>query len=190
MAAADSGQVSALLAAWGAGDKAALDELIPIVHAQLRRLAHHYMMGERAGRILQTSALVNEVYVRLVDCNRMQWQDRAHFFAVAAQAMRRILVDYARARQAAKRGGEVVRIDVGNAAIKPRPVDLIALDRALDELAASDERGSRIVELRYFGGLSIEETAEALGVSTATVEREWRTARARLYRALQGGALL
>ena len=182
-------EVSRLLAAWGAGDKAALDQMIPLVHAELRRLAHRYMRGERAGQILQTSALVNEAYLRLVDYRNMRWQDRAHFFAVAAQLMRRILVEHARTRLAAKRGGKAVQISIDNVGVaQPRPVDLMTLDRALSELEQADERAGRIVELRYFGGLSIEETAEALAISTATVQREWRIAKARLFLAVKGGA--
>jgi len=182
-------EVSRLLAAWGAGDKAALDQMIPLVHAELRRLAHRYMRGERAGQILQTSALVNEAYLRLVDYRNMRWQDRAHFFAVAAQLMRRILVEHARTRLAAKRGGKAVQISIDNVGVaQPRPVDLMTLDRALSELEQADERAGRIVELRYFGGLSIEETAEALAISTATVQREWRIAKAWLFRAVNRGA--
>ena len=181
-------EISQLLTHWSEGDKAALDKLIPLVYAELRRLAHHYMRGEQAGQILQTSALVNEAYLRLVDYRKMRWQDRAHFFAVAAQLMRRILVEHARKRRAAKRGGETVHISLSGAAAtkKQRTIDLIALDRALSELAVMDERRSRIVELRYFGGLNIEETAAALEVSPATVQREWRIAKAWLHRAISG----
>src|SRR5262252_4121539 len=142
--------ISHLLTQWGEGDETALDKLIPLVYAELRRLAHHYMRGERACLTLQTSALVNEAYLRLIDYRKMRWQDRAHFFAVAAQLMRRILVEHARSRGAAKRGGETVQITLGEAAAtkEARSLDLIALDRALSELAVIDERRSRIVELR------------------------------------------
>lgn len=181
-------EISQLLIGWGEGDKAALDKLIPLVYAELRRLARHYMRGERACHTLQTSALVNEAYLRLVDYRKMRWQDRAHFFAVAAQLMRRILVEHARSRRAAKRGGETVQISLSGAAAtkEQRTIDLIALDRALSELAVIDERRSRIVELRYFGGLNIEETAAALEISPATVQREWRIAKAWLYRTISG----
>jgi len=183
-------EVSQLLAEWGNGEKAALDRLIPLVHAELRRLAHRYMRGERTGQILQTSALVNEAYLRLVDYRNIRWQDRVHFFAVAARLMRRILVEHARTRDALKRGGKAVQIALDNPAVdQPRPVDLITLDRALSELEQTDERSGRIVELRYFGGLSIEETAKALAISTATVQREWRIARARLYRSVNGATV-
>ena len=183
------GEISHLLTQWGEGDKAALDKLIPLVYAELRRLAHQYMRRERAHLTLQTSALVNEAYLRLVDYRKMSWQDRTHFLAVAAQLMRRILVEHARKRRAVKRGGETLQITLvdGAAAAKgQRPIDLIALDWALGELATIDERRSRIVELRYFGGLDIEETAAALEISSATVQREWRTARAWLHRAING----
>lgn len=181
-------EISQLLTHWSKGDKAALDKLIPLVYAELRRLARHYIRGERADLTLQTSALVNEAYLRLVDYRKMRWQDRAHFFAIAAQLMRRILVEHARKRRAAKRGGGAVQISLSGAASakEQRTVDLIALDRALGELADIDERRSRIVELRYFGGLNIEETAAALEVSPVTVQREWRIAKAWLHRAISG----
>jgi RNA polymerase sigma-70 factor, ECF subfamily len=179
-------EISQLLVNWGEGDKAALDKLIPLVYGELRRLAQRYMRGERVCQTLQTSALVNEAYLRLVDYRKMRWQDRAHFLAVSAQLMRRILVERARKRGAAKRGGEAIQITLSRAATTggQRTIDLIALDRALSELAVIDERRSRIVELRYFGGLTIEETAAALEISPATVQREWRIAKAWLHRAV------
>ena len=179
-------EVTQLLLRWSEGDKAALGKLMPLVYRELRRLAGHYMRRERPGHTLQASALVNEAYLRLVDYRRMQWQNRAHFFAVAAQAMRRVLVEHARSRQYAKRGGTAQRISLDDVAIltDQQAAELVALDDALTSLEALDARKARIVELRYIGGLSIEETAETLGVSTATVERDWRSAKAWLYRAI------
>jgi len=179
-------EVTQLLLRWSEGDKAALDKLMPLVYRELRRLAGHYMRRERPGHTLQASALVNEAYLRLVDYRRMQWQNRAHFFAVAAQAMRRVLVEHARSRQYAKRGGTAQRISLDDVAVltDQQAAELVALDDALTSLEALDARKARIVELRYIGGLSIEETAETLGVSTATVERDWRSAKAWLYRAI------
>ncbi|MCI0488825.1 MAG: sigma-70 family RNA polymerase sigma factor [Blastocatellia bacterium] len=183
-----SNDVTQLLQAWGNGDKEALDKLVPLVYEELRRRAHHYMKRERAGHSLQTSALVNEAYIRLVDYNRMRWQDRAHFFAVAAQLMRRILVDHARSRGYAKRGGEARKVSLDEAAEVSgrRMPEIIALDDALTGLTRIDERKGRIVELRYFGGLSIEETAEVMGISSPTVQREWRRAKAWLHREISG----
>jgi RNA polymerase sigma factor (TIGR02999 family) len=178
-----------LLLEWGSGDKAALDRLIPLVHKELRRMAHQYMRRERAGNTLQTSALINEAYIRLVDYKKMRWQDRAHFFAVAAQAMRRILVERARSRQRDKRGGDAQRVsfdEAANLAVE-RETDLIALDNALTDLSVIAPRKAQIVELRYFGGLSIDEAAEVLGISSPTVQREWRAAKAWLYRAIIEG---
>ncbi|MEK6300086.1 MAG: sigma-70 family RNA polymerase sigma factor [Acidobacteriota bacterium] len=182
-------EVTQLLREWGNGDKAALDLLVPVVYQELRRLARYYMSRERPGHTLQTSALVNEAYMRLVDYRDMRWQNRAHFFAVAAQAMRRILVDHARKRDFAKRGGGAVKVSFDETAIVSRKQDanLIALDDALTTLEAFDPRKSRIVELRYIGGLNIEETAEVLDISPATVQREWRAAKAWLYRAIKEG---
>ena len=179
-------EVTQLLLRWSEGDKAALGKLMPLVYRELRRLAGHYMRRERPGHTLQASALVNEAYLRLVDYRRMQWQNRAHFFAVAAQAMRRVLVEHARSRQYAKRGGTAQRISLDDVAVltDQQAAELVALDDALTSLEALDARKVRIVELRYIGGLSIEETAETLGVSTATVERDWRSAKAWLYRAI------
>jgi len=182
-------EVTQLLLDWGNGDKAALDKLVPVVYQELRRLAGYYMRRERPGHTLQTSALVNEAYMRLVDYRQMRWQSRAHFFAVAAQAMRRILVEHARKRHFAKRGGGAVQVSLDEAATVPekQAADLIALDDALTGLEAIDPRKSRIVELRYIGGLNIEETAEVLGISPATVQREWRAAKAWLYREIKEG---
>ena len=181
--------ISQLLRAWSDGDQDALGGLTPIVHEELRRLAHRYMERERPGHILQTTALVNEAYMRLVDYKRMQWQDRAHFFAVSAQVMRRILVEHAR-KHNLKRGGDVQHISLDEAAMvgADRPTDLVALDDALNTLAKLDARKVQVVEMRFFGGLSVEETAEVLGVSTVTVIRDWNTAKAWLYRELTQGA--
>jgi RNA polymerase sigma factor (TIGR02999 family) len=178
--------ITELLLAWNNGDEQALDRLVPLVHDQLRRLAHGYMRKERSGHPLQTTALVNEAYLRLVDSSRVRWQNRAHFFAVSAQLMRRILVDVARARQKRKRGGDVVQVVFDETVVGSREprIDVIALDEALQELATVDERKSKVVELRYFGGLSVEDTAEALGVSAVTVMRDWNVARVWLLREL------
>jgi RNA polymerase sigma factor (TIGR02999 family) len=173
-------EVTQLLVAWCNGDKAALDRLMPLVYTELRRLAHHYMGRERRGHTLQTTALVNEAYLRLVDQKSTRWESRAHFFGIAARLMREILVDHARSRQAAKRGGTQVRLSlskVDRIAFRP-DVNLIALDEALDRLHAIDPQKGRIIELRYFGGLGIEETAEVIGISPATVKRDWSMARA------------
>jgi RNA polymerase sigma factor (TIGR02999 family) len=180
--------ITQLLRAWGDGNQAALDRLMPLVYAQLRQAAHRYMARERRGHTLQSTALVNEVYVRLAKAREMRWQDRVHFFAISAQMMRRILTDYAHARQYAKRGGgaQVVSLDEApEVSQKPR-ADLVALDDALNRLAAVDERKSRVVELRYFGGLSVEETGEVLRVSPETVMRDWKLAKAWLLRELSG----
>ena len=179
-------EVTDLLLAWGQGDESALERLIPLVQAELHRLAHHYMGQERPGHLLQTTALVNEAYLRLVDASRVQWQNRAHFFAVSAQLMRRVLVDAARTRHYQKRGGGAQQVSLDEAMIvsRERGAELIALDEALDTLAASDGRASRVVELRFFGGLSIDETAEALKISPETVKRDWSFAKAWLLREL------
>jgi RNA polymerase sigma factor (TIGR02999 family) len=178
--------ITELLLAWNAGDEQALDRLMPLVHDELHRLARRYMAGQRAGHPLQTTALVNEAYLRLVDSSRVRWQNRAHFFAVSAQLMRRILVDFARARQRIKRGGDAVPVTFDDAlTISQEPnAALIALDDALRALAAVDERKSKVVELRFFGGLSVEETAEVLRVSSVTVMRDWAIAKAWLLREL------
>jgi RNA polymerase sigma factor (TIGR02999 family) len=178
-------RISRLLADWSNGDPTARERLVPIVYEELRRLAHHYMRGEREGHTLQTTALVNEVYLRLAGIDAMRWRDRAHFFAMAATLMRRVLVDYARQRGRGKRGGGVSVTSVDENAVAPQPaVDVVALDEALDRLASVDPQQSRIVELRFFAGLSVEETAEALGVSPATVKRDWATAKLWLYNEL------
>jgi RNA polymerase sigma-70 factor, ECF subfamily len=182
------GQVSGLLRAWGEGDRAALDKLTPIVYDELHRLASRYMRGERPGHSLQTSALVNEAYMRLVEYKGMQWHNRAHFFAVSAQLMRRILVEHARRRNL-KRGGGVQHVSLDETAIVggDRAADLVALDDAIEALARLDPRKVQVVEMRFFGGLSVEETAEVLKVSPVTVMRDWSTAKAWLYRELAGG---
>ncbi len=182
------GDVSQLLRAWSEGDRGALERLTPIVYKELHRLARHYMKGERRGHVLQTTALVNEAYMRLVDYKRMQWQNRAHFFAVSAQLMRRILVEHAR-RQNLRRGGGVQHVSLDEAAVVggDRPADLVALDAAMDALARLDPRKVQVVEMRFFGGLSVEETAEVLKVSPVTVMRDWSTAKSWLYRELAGG---
>ncbi len=180
--------VSALLRAWSAGDRGAFEQMTPIVYQELHRLARQYMRRERPGHSLQATALVNEAYVRLVDYKRMQWQDRAHFFAVSAQLMRRILVEHARRRNL-KRGGGVVHVSLDEAVVvSGNPgVDLVALDDAMNALAEYDPRKVQVVEMRFFGGLSLEETAEVLKVSAVTVRRDLRTAKAWLYRELTGG---
>jgi RNA polymerase sigma factor (TIGR02999 family) len=180
-------KLTELLSAWGDGDQAALEQLMPAIYQELRRLAGRHMARERADHTLQATALVNEAYLRLVDQKRVRWQNRAHFWGVAAQMMRRILVDYARARGRAKRGGgaPVVSLDEAAALSAERASELVAVNDALDRLAALDERKSRVVELRFFGGLSVEETAEVLQVSPNTVMRDWRTAKAWLHRELR-----
>ena len=186
--AAAGGDVSLLLRAWSDGDQSALDRLTPIVYDELRRLARRFMRNERPGHSLQTSALVNEAYLRLVDYERMQWQNRAHFFAVSAQLMRRILVDHAR-RHNLKRGGGVRHVALDEAAMLGGQAcpDLVALDDAMNTLARLDPRKVQVVEMRFFGGLSVEETAEVLKVSPVTVMRDWSTAKAWLHRELAGG---
>jgi RNA polymerase sigma factor (TIGR02999 family) len=181
-------EVTQLLKSWSEGNQEALDELVPLVHAELHRLARHYMRNERPGHTLQTTELVNEAYVRLIDWKNVRWQNRAHFFGVAAQIMRRILVDFARSRASAKKGGGKQCVSLSEAmTISPeRGEDLIALDDALQSLAELDSRKSRIVELRFFGGLSVEETAEVLKISARTVMRDWGLAQAWLYRELSG----
>ena len=173
-------QVTQLLKAWSLGQDAALEELIPLVHQELRRLARRYMYGERAGRTLQTTALVNEAYLRLVNSRQVNWQNRGHFFAISAQLMRRILVDSARARGYQKRGGGVPKITLDEAlmGLPEKGQDLIKLDDALKALAGVDPRKSKVAELRFFGGLSVEETAEVLKVSPDTVLRDWRLSKA------------
>jgi RNA polymerase sigma factor (TIGR02999 family) len=184
----DTKDISKLLRAWSEGDQSALNGLTAIVYEELRRLAHHYMKRERPGHTLQTTALVNEAYMRLVDYKRMQWQDRAHFFAVAAQVMRRILVDHARSHNI-KRGAGVQHLVLEDVAVVSgdRTGDLVALDDAMNAMGRFDPRKVQIVEMRFFGGLSVEETAEVLKVSPATVRRDWSIAKFWLYRELGGG---
>jgi RNA polymerase sigma-70 factor, ECF subfamily len=182
-------EVTQLLRAWTTGDEQALEKLTPLVYEGLHRVARHYMAGQRSGHILQTTALVNEVYLQLVDCGQMNWQDRAHFFAVSAQLMRRILVDFARSRGCQKRGGSALHISLDEApSVCQEPdADLLALDDALKALSHVDERKSRVVELRFFGGLSVEETAAVLKVSVETVGRDWKLAKVWLLRELSEG---
>lgn len=181
-----TGNITQLLLQWRRGDQSALDELMPLVYEELRRLARQCMRGEHAGHTLQTTALVNEAYLRLVNSSRVQWQDRAHFFAIASQLMRRVLVDEARKRNNLKRGGEYTRVTIDQVELssQPRDLDLLALDRALDGLAQFAPRKSKVVELRFFGGLSIEETALVMGISADIVKREWRTAKLWLFQEL------
>ncbi len=186
MALPSNHEVTQLLRAWTAGDKSALEKLTPLVYDELHSVARRCMAGERTDHTLQTTALVNEVYLRLVDCGRVNWQDRAHFFAVSAQLMRRILIDFARSRGYQKRGGGTIQISLDEAPLvscEPDS-DIVAIDGALKSLAVVDERKSKVVELRFFGGLSIEETAEVLRVSTETVVRDWRLAKVWLLREL------
>ena len=184
--------LTGLLIEWGEGDKAALDRLTPLVYDEIRRIAHRYVQREREGQTLQTTALVNEAYLRLAGSENISWQNRAHFFAVTAQVMRRILIDHARRRQYVKHGGDAQRVAfeaaISEVALmsQPRAAELLALDEALSELAQLDPRKSRVVELRYFGGLSLEETAKVLEVSVMTVRRDWRAAKAWLYMRVKG----
>ena len=186
--------VTGLLIEWRQGDKAALDRLTPLVYDGIRRMARREMQRERDGHTLQTTALINEAYVRLAGSQNIDWQNRAHFFAVTAQVMRRILIDHARRRQYSKHGGEMQRVAfdeaiamAASAMSKPRAAELLALDEALDELAKLDPRKSRVVELRYFGGLSLEETAKVLEISLMTVRRDWRAAKAWLFKKVASG---
>ena len=185
-----SGPVTQWLFAWSSGDRAALEELIPVVYPELRRIAARYLRRERFGHTLQPTALVNEAYLKLIDQNRAHWQNRAHFFGVAAQLMRRILVDHARTRGAAKRGGGAAPVTLVDAmgASTPRGIDVVALDEALSRLTSFYPEQGRLVELRYFGGLTIEETGEVMGMSPATVKRQWAVARAWLLSQLDRGA--
>jgi RNA polymerase sigma factor (TIGR02999 family) len=182
-------QVTELLLAWSQGRSSALEELLPLVHNELLRLAHHYMAGQRPGHTLQTTALVNEAYLRLVDCSRVRWQNRAHFFAVSAQLMRRILVDFARSRGYLKRGAGVRPLSLENSPdiFRPTDPDLVALDDALTALAAIDPRKSQVIEMRFFGGLTAEETAEVLKVSPDTVLHDWKLAKVWLHREISRG---
>ena len=180
--------VTELLLAWGRGDRSALDELVPVVHQELRRLARLQLRGERLNHTLQTTALVNEAFIRLVDLRRIQWQDRAHFLSQSARLMRRILVDHARSRNYQKRGGGAMNVTLDEALVgsAERGADLLALDDALQSLARQDPRKSQVVELRFFGGLSVDETAEALKVSPEPVLRDWRLAKVWLLREVSG----
>jgi RNA polymerase sigma factor (TIGR02999 family) len=185
--------LTGLLIEWGQGDKAALDRLTPLVYDEIRRIAHRYVQREREGQTLQTTALVNEAYLRLAGSANISWQNRAHFYAVTAQVMRRILIDHARRRHYVKHGGEVQRVafEVAVSEVaqmsQSRAAELLALDEALAELAKLDPRKSRVVELRYFGGMNIEETAKVLEVSPMTVRRDWRAAKAWLFRRMKDG---
>jgi RNA polymerase sigma-70 factor (ECF subfamily) len=176
--------ITDMLLDWGKGDKGALDRVMPLIYNELRRLAHRQMRRERAGDTMQTTSLINEAYLRLIDYERVQPQDRSHFFAIAAQAMRRILIERARSRRTAKRGsgGQKVSLDDAGDLVDDRAANLVALDDALTSLATIDPRKAQIVELKYFGGMTIDETAKALGVSTPTVERDWQMARIWLRR--------
>jgi RNA polymerase sigma-70 factor (ECF subfamily) len=180
-------EVTQLLVAWSEGDRAALDELTPLVYEELHRLARSHMNRERQGHTLQTSALVNEAYLRLIDQKNVRWQNRAQFFSIASRLMRRILVDHARSRLYAKRGGDIRRVSLDEAAVvaQEQAGELVALDDALKSLAAIDPRKCQVVELRFFGGMSVEESAEVLGVSAVTVMRDWSTAKAWLQRAME-----
>ena len=179
-------EVTELLIDWSNGNQAALDKLMPLVDQELHRLAHHYMRRENAAHTLQTTALVNEAYLKLIDQKHVHWKNRAHFFALSAQLMRRILVDHARSRKYAKRGGGAQRISFDEALVisSERGTNLVALDEALSKLTAIDPRKGKVVELRFFGGLSVEETAEAMQISSVTVMREWSMAKAWLYNSL------
>src|SRR5690349_10340664 len=183
---ASNDNITELLVGYGRGDKEALDQLMPVVYEELRRQAARYLRREQPGHTLQTTALIHEAYVRLVDQRNVQWQNRAHFFGIAAQLMRRILVDYARTKKRVKRGGSDIKVSLADAdvAVKGQDLDVVALDEALQRLAQIDEQQSRVVELRYFSGLTVEETAEVMGISKATVKRDWSVARAWLYREL------
>ncbi len=180
--------VTELLVGWGKGDKAALDQLLPIVYDELRRQAARYLRRERVGHTLQTTALIHEAYLRLVDQKNVQWQNRAQFFGIAAQLMRRILVDHARTKKRAKRGGSDIRVSLADAeaSVKAQELDVVALSEALDRLQQIDEQQSKIVELRFFSGLTVEETAAVLDISPATVKRDWSMAKAWLHREISG----
>jgi RNA polymerase sigma-70 factor, ECF subfamily len=183
-----SSEITSLLHAWRRGDQLALEQLTPVVYQELHRMARHYMAREREGHTLQTTALINEVYLRLVKVKEVEWQDRAHFFAVSAQLMRRILTDFARSHQYQKRGGGAIHVSLDEAlTLSPQPaLDLVALEQALTRLGQTDARKSKVVELRFFGGMTVEETAEVLHISSETVMRDWSMARAWLLRELAG----
>src|SRR5215475_1461112 len=190
MSTPSSGEVTGLLRAWGQGDENALPKLIPLVYDQLHAAARRYMAGERAGHTLQTTALIHETYLRLVNIRQVEWQDRTHFLAVCAQLMRRILIDFARSRAYQKRGGAAAHVNFDEAVFVSNQPDfnLVALDDALNRLAKMDERKSKVVELRFFGGLDVKETAEVMKVSADTVMRDWKMAKVWLLRELRGGA--
>ena len=181
-------QVTQLLSDWRSGDQTALEKLIPLVQPELQRLAHRYMSRERPGHTLQTTALLDDAYLELSDKTHPQWQNRAHFFAVAAQLMRRIMVDHARQRQALKRGGDAIKVTLDDSLVagESRSAELLALDEALENLALFDQRQADVVEMRYFGGLTMEEIAEVMKIHVNTVTRDWRAARAWLFAALNG----
>ncbi len=189
MTGASSSEITQLLHAWQGGDALALQQLTPVVYAELHRMAQHYMARERDGHTLQTTALINEVYLRLVNVKEVQWQDRAHFFAISAQMMRRILTDFARSHGYQKRGSGVQHVPLDEACLASAEpgVDLVALEQALTHLEKTDARKSKVVELRFFGGMTVEETAEVLHISGETVMRDWSVARAWLLRELDGG---
>lgn len=182
-----SSDITGLLVDWSNGDQSALDKLLPLVEKELHRLAHSYMRRESPDHTLQTTALVNEAYLKLIDQKKTRWQNRAHFFGIAARIMRRILMNYARDQQRLKRGGGAIQVSLSEVAVisLSKTTDLLALDEALERLAATDERKARVVELRYFGGLSVEETAEVLGISEITVLRDWKFAKAWLLRDIE-----
>jgi RNA polymerase sigma factor (TIGR02999 family) len=182
-------EVTRLLADWGGGDKSAFEKLLPLVHAELRRIAQRQMSQERPGHTLQATALVNEAYLKLAGQEGFEWRDRAHFFAVCAQVMRHILIDHARSRSREKRGGGAIQVSLDDALVieEHQVADLLALDEALSALECLDAQKGRIIELRYFGGLSVEETSEVLNISERTVRREWRRAKAWLYRMISEG---
>ncbi len=184
-----SKNVTQLLIDWNGGDKTALEKLLPMIYQELHLLASRYLRRERPNHTIQATALVNEAYLRLIDQKQVQWQNRAHFFAIAAQMMRRILINYARDQHAAKRGGYSIKVSLNEAIglANPQDLDLMALDEALDKLALTDSRKSRLIELWFFAGLTLEETAEVLDISLATAKRDWTLARAWLYRAIKKG---
>lgn len=181
-------QVTNLLLAWSQGEDSALEKLVPLIYSELHRLAHRHMVGERPNHTLQTTALVNEAYLRLIDCQRVNWRDRAHFLALSAELVRRVLIDHARSRRCQKRGGAAIKVSFDEGCVSSRqPItDWLALDQSLRVLAELDPRKSRVVELRFFGGLSVKETAEVLQVSEDTIMRDWRLAKAWLLKELSG----
>jgi RNA polymerase sigma factor (TIGR02999 family) len=187
MTSESSSDITSLLVDWSNGDQSALDKLLPLVEKELHRLAHSYMRRENPDHTLQTTALVNEAYLKLIDQKKTRWQNRAHFFGIAARIMRRILMNYARDQQRLKRGGGAIQVSLSEVAVISlnKSTDLLALDEALERLAETDERKARVVELRYFGGLSVEETAEVLGISEITVLRDWKFAKAWLLRDIE-----